>query len=292
MNSVRALLAEQLSANQSSSGERAAFAGHRARLTEFCARGAPLESELSLCVLGAGNANDLELASLAARFRAIHLVDLDPEAVERAIGRESEATRARLVPHAPVDISGALDRIERWASLRVTPEELAEHAEATARALLAKLGGPFDVVLSACLLTQMQLGVLSVLGDRHPLFEAVRYTLSLTHLAVLSRLTRPSGRALLVTDLTADSIAPEIALAEESELAGLVPRLVAEGRVFQVAQPELLREMARDNPTLSAELEFLPTFDAWRWQNGRARVFLVCALEAHRNLHRSEKRAD
>jgi hypothetical protein len=138
----------------------------------------------------------------------------------------------------------------------------------------------------------MQLGVLSVLGDRHPLFEAVRYTLSLTHLAVLSRLTRPSGRALLVTDLTADSIAPEIALAEESELTGLVPRLVAEGRVFQVAQPELLREMARDNPTLSAELEFLPTLDAWRWQNGRARVFLVCALEAHRNLHRSEKRAD
>jgi hypothetical protein len=282
MATVRDVLAEQLDANRSSAGERERFASHRARLTELCERGVEAGSELSLCVLGAGNANDLDLDRLATRYRRIHLVDLDAEAVAGALGRASETTRPKLESHAPVDVSGLLDRLERWQRLEVTPEELAGHPEQTARRLSTELAGPFDVVVSACLLTQMQLGVLSVLGDRHRLFEAVRYTLTLSHLRTLTALARPGGRVLLVSDLSASEIAPAIATAEDAELDALVPKLIAAGQVFQVAQPKLLRDMALDDPWLSGELELGPSLEVWRWQNGPRQTFLVYAFEARR----------
>src|SRR5436190_15167601 len=75
------------------------YAGHRQRVTaELLA----LPGD-RLCLLGAGNANDLDLEALAARFAEIHLVDLDPGALSRATGRQSPAARARLRSHAPVD---------------------------------------------------------------------------------------------------------------------------------------------------------------------------------------------
>jgi len=278
--SIREVLSEQLAANQSSAEERAAFASHRARLTELCLRGVSADAEPTLCVLGAGNANDLDLDSLARVYRAIHLVDLDSDALERAAARVTAATRERLVLRAPVDISGTLDRLERWASLQVTPEELGRHPLTTASNVNQKLGGPFSVVVSACVLTPLQLAVVSVLGDRHPLFEAIRYTVTLTHLYVLSRLTAPGGRALLVTDLTASDIAPDILGADDADLVHLIDPLVAKGQVFQVAQPALLREMAKDS--LASELELPPPSEAWRWHNGARRTFLVYALEGRR----------
>lgn len=282
MGNVREVLAEQLAANRSSATLRDDFKGHRARLTELCARNVPLGSELSLCVLGAGNTNDLELDELATRYRSIVLVDLDADALERASSRVSAATRARLVCRAPVDVSGLLGRLERWASLAVTAEELAGHAEAAAAELRSRLGGPFDVVLSACLLTQMQLGLLTVLGDRHPFFPAAKFTLTLSHLRTLCALTVPGGRLLLASDLTSDDIAPGILHCPSAELPALVERLVADGSVFEVANPRLLREIASDNPVLDAEVELSPALSAWLWRNGATRTFLVYALEGRR----------
>ena len=111
-----------------------------------------------------------------------------------------------------------IGRLERWAAMQVTPEELMRHAAEASNGLRARLAGPFDVVLSACLLTQMQLGLLTVLGERHPLFEAARFTLTLSHLRVLTALTAPGGRLLFACDLTADDIAPSIANAGAEDL--------------------------------------------------------------------------
>jgi hypothetical protein len=137
-------------------------------------------------------------------------------------------------------------------------------------------------VVSACLLTQLQLGLLTVLGDRHPLFEAARYTVSSTHLAVLSRLTSAGGRAVFVTDLSANDLAPEIEGADDGELPALVERLVAAGRVIRVADPRMIREIVSESPGLARELELLPGIEAWLWQNGASRTFLVYSLEARK----------
>jgi len=234
-------------------------------------------------VLGAGNANDLDLEALGARYRSIVLVDLDAAALERAVARQNAPTRARLACRAPVDVSGMLGRLARWQSSQVTPEELVELPSAVARELRFRVGGTFDVVLSACMLTQMQLGLLTVLGENHRLFEAARFTLTLSHWRALSELTVSGGRILLASDLTSNDIAPAILTTPEGELSALAERLASEGHVFQVAHPSLLRAMVKDDPVLAGELALRPELSAWLWQNGATRTFLVQTLEARRN---------
>jgi hypothetical protein len=156
------------------------------------------------------------------------------------------------------------------------------HPQATAKTLLQATGGPFDVVASTCILTQIQLAPVTVLGDAHRLFEAVRHTLTVTHLRVLHALTRPGGKALFVTDVSADRIT---SLPEDDDVTNFVPLvslLVLERNVFQVAQPELIRAAVKDDPLLSRELTASQVLDAWFWLNGPKNRFLVYALELSR----------
>src|SRR5262245_52670297 len=136
-------IARQKRSNSNAAQLLDAFASHRQHLTDLLlARGAAaasLEGGPRLCVLGAGNCGDLDLEQLASRYRSIHLVDLDPEALERARERHDAGTRARLVPVAPLDLSGALEPLERWRKRQVTPEQLLAHPERTARGIARAL---------------------------------------------------------------------------------------------------------------------------------------------------------
>jgi hypothetical protein len=235
-------------------------------------------------VLGAGNCNDLDLARLAEHYAEIHLVDIDADAVRRAIERQDEAVRKKLRAHAPLDLSGLVDRLERWKAFQVTPDELIAHADVTSQHASNTLGAPFDVVLSACVLTQMQLMVVNVLGDTHRLFEAVRHTLTLTHLRTLAHLLSPGGRALLATDVTSDRIAALGTSSAEEDLMALLVQLVAKGQIFQVAHPEQLVRMTMDDPVLARTLSPPRPVGIWRWQNGPEHEFLVYAIELLRPL--------
>src|SRR4051812_14797742 len=93
--------------NRNSDGCWQDFASHRTRQTELALQAGGGR----LAVLGAGNCNDLDLPALAERFREIHLVDLDREALERALGRQPPEVQQALVLHAPVDVTGALEKL-------------------------------------------------------------------------------------------------------------------------------------------------------------------------------------
>ncbi|MFO7180456.1 MAG: hypothetical protein DIU78_017280 [Pseudomonadota bacterium] len=284
MSSVVDAIAEQRAANRSSAALYDVFAVHRERLTRLVHDAAPGGR---LCVLGAGNCNDLDLERLARRYREIHLVDLDPESLERACERQASEVRARLVRHAPVDLSGLVACIERWARFQVTPQEMIAHADVTCEAVVRAVGEGFDVVLSACMLTQMQLMVVDVMTDRHPLFEATRHTLSLTHLRTLVRLQAPGGRGFLATDLSSERIAPFGSVTAADDLRPLMDRLLATGAVFQVAHPGVLGTIAADDPKLRREAVVSEPLDVWPWQNGTAGLFLVYALGVSRRPSQS-----
>src|SRR5882672_99502 len=101
----RAQRAEQ-TANQDTRDLWERYRGHRERVTAAILALAPGGSAARggrLCLLGAGNANDLDLEALAARFDEVHLVDIDSAALARTTGRQSPAVRATLHAHAPVD---------------------------------------------------------------------------------------------------------------------------------------------------------------------------------------------
>ena len=67
-----------------------------------------------LCLLGAGNCNDVLLDQLAQRFGTIHLVDIDGAALDRARARQSPEVRNRLVLHPGVDLTGLLGQLDAW----------------------------------------------------------------------------------------------------------------------------------------------------------------------------------
>jgi hypothetical protein len=277
MSLAEAELEEQRSNNRSALPYRDEFAGHRTRLTDLVVRAAPERGRL--CVLGAGNCYDLDLPRLARSYTEVHLVDIDEEALGAAVARQDEETRARLVLHAPVDLSALQGRLENWAQMRVTEQELVNQPRLGAAEIGQAIGGTFEVVVSACVFTQMQLWLVRVLSDQHPLFEAARITLSVTHLRTLGALLAPGGRALFVTDSSSDLIAPLDELSKKLSPLHMVEQLTLSGAIFQVTDARLLAQLVKDDPVLRKQLAVSGPTDAWLWRNGPERQLLVYALE-------------
>jgi hypothetical protein len=229
-------------------------------------------------VLGAGNAYDLELERLLTLFAEVHLVDIDAAAVARARERVPQGPRARLFVHAPLDLSGMFENLERWGKMQVTAQEVAAAPAAGARRIAAALPGPFEVVVSTCLLTQLQLSLLQLIGDQHRLFVALREFLTLTHLRTLAALSKPGGRALLVTDLCDAALFPAGRPQDDADLAPLMRELVAAGHVIHSAHPELIRITLGDDPLLARAFGAAELSEPWLWQNGPERRFLVYGM--------------
>lgn len=278
-SSVAAEIEEQRGSNASAVPHFDAFAGHRERLTELALSGVSAEAGARLCVLGAGNCYDLDLGRLAGVFREIHLVDLDPAALARARDRVAAADRAKIACHAPIDLTGLFDRLERWRSFQVQPPELFEHPGRTARAIAEKLPGPFDVVLSACVLSQMQLAALNVMSSGHRLFEPVRQLINLAHLRTLAALVAPGGRAVLVNDVASDQDYALGGVSDGGDLRALLAELVSAGKVIFAVRPDLLAWAVREDPVLSRSITLSEPLAAWLWHNGPERIFLVYATE-------------
>lgn len=276
------LIDEQRQANESTRSLFDSYLEHRLQTTRLALESARPGVSATLCVLGAGNCLDLDLAQLAERFTAVHLVDIDRAALEGAHARQAPAVQARLVLHAPVDLSGLLDKLERWGRMEVTEAELLAHHEGTARALAAQIG-LHDVVLSASCITQMQLSVLQALGDAHQLFDAVRHVLAATHLHTLHALTKPGGRALLVTDVLSSSRYAALAtLPPETNLLKLLSQLMTAEQMIYIARPGLFHLLQREDPRLRQDSTLSAPFAAWLWQNGPLERFLVYAMALDR----------
>jgi hypothetical protein len=283
MKRVEQQFEDQRASNQSGLPHFEAFRGHREAVTRVLTGSGQGGGE-RLCVLGAGNAYDLDLEQLLTQFAETHLVDIDAAALARARERVPEGPRSRLLAHAPLDLSGMFQDIERWRRMQVTPQELMAAPAAGAQRIAAALPGPFDVVASTCLLTQLQLSLLQLLGDTHQLFVALREFLTLTHLRTLAALTKPGGRALLITDLCEAAAFPAGRPRDEADLAPLMAELVAKGNVIHSSHPELIRATLLDDPVLKRCFGEAQVSAPWLWQNGPTHRFLVYALTIPRKI--------
>src|SRR5690349_18868166 len=95
----------QVAFNATSRDQWEAFAEHRRCLTALLAREA-IAGRSRLCVLGAGNSNDL--TALLAAHREVHLVDIDSEALLRGAARQGVAKHPRLHLHGGLDLTATL----------------------------------------------------------------------------------------------------------------------------------------------------------------------------------------
>jgi hypothetical protein len=283
-STLASAVAEQIESNKSALGHEATFAEHRARLTHEILERAPASGRGRLCLLGAGNANDVDLEALVMRFAEVHLVDIDPDAVIRAIARVPPPGCAQLVAQAPLDVSGMFNRLDLWSREPPAAEALDPLVRAAAAHVTRSLPGPFDVVVSCSVLTQLQLVLVQVVGDANPRFEAMRDAFNRAHMRTLGALLAPDGVALLVTDLTGSQIYPPIDhLDEGADLGKLMSDVLAAGSFIYAAHPGRLSAEMRRDPDLKKQFDVHFPIGPWLWRNGPSQSLLVYGLEIRRH---------
>jgi hypothetical protein len=271
---VRAQRAEQ-SGNRETRDLWERFEGHRQRVTAEILALAPGGNDARggrLALLGAGNANDLDLEALAARFDEVHLVDIDPAALSRATGRQSAAVTAKLRSHAPVDLSGLYQQLGRRPRL---PPDDAMVTAGTAE-VIRQLPSELDVVASCCVLSQMSWALQHLASPDGMPVPALEQALLRIHLRAILRVIRPTGAALLVSDLTSSLFYPPLAeLAPGENLRALVEQLAAQRVAYTVCNPELVR-LILDHDAELAGTCLPPTLgEPWLWTGPKALTYLV-----------------
>jgi hypothetical protein len=255
------------------------YAGHRERLTDALIASSKPGARVGL--LGAGDCNDVDLKRVAAHSSEIHLVDLDKAALAGAALRQSPAVRARIHLHAPVDLSGFENRLKRWKREAPTRRDL-DATGAAALASVARLPGPFDLVVSSCVLTQMSFRLRDALGDSHPALPAARLALVRTHLATLLGLTALGGSALLVTDLTSSTAFPLEAPRDGRSWFDLMGDIVERGACYHAANPNVIEEIVEVDPVLREMTADPELLEPWLWTGAFERTYFVYALRFRR----------
>ena len=266
------MLAEQQSRNRENRGLWESMAPHRRRVTREVLRLAPKER---LCVLGAGNCNDLDLAELRATFAEVHLVDLDGEALALGIERQGMTNDAGIRLHPGVDVSGL--RELGHAAGAATDAATVSHVIGTYRARFGATGVPrCEAVVSCCMLSQLIETLVKLLGAAHPRLKDLVVELREAHLDLLLERTLEGGSVLFISDIVSSDTAPELLSCPDMGLAKLRDDLVARNNYFHGTNPHLIER------SLNARATRIERRPPWRWPLG-ARSFLVTAIRAERS---------
>jgi hypothetical protein len=265
----RARLA-QASHNEGGASNWASFTPHRDRITGLLRA---VQRAEGLCVLGAGNGDDLDLPALVREFGEVHLVDLDGAALARAHARVPAPLAGRVILHRNVDLTGLLDSVERWGE---DDQLLAHQAERAAAAVAARLGRTFDVVLSSCVLSQLCTPFTRALARKAPEWKALMTVVGRTHLELVARLTRSGGSGIVLGDsyYGPAGSAPPPAPTWETLDAG-ARRALRDG-IMRLRDPDFLAELVA-GPPVRALMSSARLSEPWLWQVERA-IMLVYAL--------------
>jgi len=257
------------------------YAAHRAKLTDAIVKSAGGAAG-RLCILGAGRCNDVDLERLLRTFSEIHLVDNDKAALAQAVARQDPAARPRITTHE-LDLSGLSEkRLKKWERETPSLEDVEEAAISTIESIAESLGGPFEVVVSACLLTQMSFALRDALGEKHPMLGPIRLSLMVTHLTTLFELTAVGGTPLFVSDLVSSSFYPLDDLPAERSLVDVMGDVVEAGSYYYAANPNLVRDLARQNELFCDRITEPELLDPWLWTGPFDRTYLVYALRFQR----------
>jgi hypothetical protein len=200
-----------------------------------------------LCVLGAGNCNDLDLRTLEADFAEVHLVDLDREAIEAGVERQLLCGSTLLVVHAPCDLSSGS---------------------------VPCLRGPFDLVLSAGLITQMFQYVEDLGQERDATVQAV-LALRRRHFRMLFDLASPHGTIILVTDVVSTATAPQLRNCAENQLSAVLAELIESRNFFTGANPAAIWKELTEDSEFVMRSHSIESSGPWLWPVTAAHEYLT-----------------
>lgn len=236
---------------------------------------------MRLLVLGAGNCNDLELATLIAHVDELHLVDLDAESLEAGVAHQQMQHVETVRRHGGVDLSGVLPWVDASSDLPFGDQAAQTQFMSHVRSFdpLATFGSaalpPFDVVASVCLLSQLLEPIVKAVTPQQPLHLPLVQTVRRRHLELLMQWLRPGGVGFFATDFVSSDTAPELAQVSEAELPALLQRLVREQNFFTGLNPNVIQQLLRGDSEWSSRLARVDSLAPWLWNLG-PRVYAVC----------------
>ena len=271
------LVVRQLRLNRETFDFWRLYRSHREAAANLISR-KPQPGSASLCILGAGNCNDLDLARFTSRFAQVHLVDLDRQAMDKGVQRQSPPAPGRIRLHGGIDLTGILKTLATWEPHRPKRESIA-HCIREARVFAGlPVLGRFDVVASMCLLSQIIDSVVSMTGPGAVPLELVR-ALRQRHLRLLAELLLPGGAGILVTDF-----ALERGGARQPQPASPPPGSApaSPGGDFLGTSPEELCALASNDPILRTQLCQARVSPSWLWRQNPHRTLRVCAIQFQR----------
>lgn len=268
------LVTRQLRLNRETLDNWRLYRSHREAVADLICR-PPQAASARLCILGAGNCNDLDLARFTGRFAQVHLVDLDRQAMAKGVQRQSPRAPGSISLHGGVDLTGILKTLVTWERYRPGRESIA-HCIREARAFAGlPFPGRFQVVASMCLLSQIIDSIVSVTGSGAVPEDLVE-TLRQRHLRLLAELLVPGGVGYLVTDFARERGGPRPAreTSPEPESAAVAP-----GNAFLGLNPRELRESVSDDAVLRNQVRQVRVSPSWLWRQNPRRTLRVCAIQ-------------
>ena len=291
------LVRSERDANQRTRDCWEAYTSHRQRITELvsdAARGVPMRP--SLCVLGPGNLNDLDLVAVLREFATVDLVDCDADAVQAAVNRQLKRSDsgARVRIHPSTDLSGVGFTDGACTLSRTTDidskliRRLAEASpplgdnEALRRRnepYGALLSSKYDVVASTCVLSQLVRRIHEDLQGDEAIERSVRRLVIDNHLKLVAALLKDNGRGLVVTDMAGSAAgAPEIAAAAESDIEELGNCLIQQRRYYSDLSPRELIDVTA-GAELAQHITPARATSFWRWKISDDVQYVCYALD-------------
>ena len=259
------------------------YAEHRHRVTQLLISARRTEND-RLCVLGAGNSNDLDLEALGSSFAEVHLVDLDTDALEFGMSRQQPSHSERFRLHGNTDVTGVAPVIGNWSPENPpTDRELQDFLVQSPQAAVPNLPAGFDVVISIGLFTQLIDSIVLAVGPNHPSFVNLVQSIRLRHLRLLVELLSPGGSAFLVTELVSSDTFPQLSEVRDNELGPTVSGLINQHNFFTGTNPVVLRSLFETDAIMAPLVSNVEVLPPWKWQF-IGRVYAVCAFHIRRSM--------
>ncbi len=277
----------QQSRNRESADAWTLYEPHRDRVTSLLLNALPSsatnkDSAPRICLLGAGNCNDVDLQQLVDRCQEVALVDLDADALQQAVERQQLPGHSAIRLQSGIDLTGIFDHLapDFATSEHGQTEQVAELTRLVESFSPSGLATGFDVVASVCLLSQLIDAVARRFPDPQvslPLLQAVRRR----HLRLLLEHCRPGGTAILFSEVVSSDTCPELATTSDAALPGLLANLMAAQNFFTGLNPGIILQELQSDASIKPLVAGVKPVAPWKWPF-LYRTYAVTAFVARR----------
>ncbi|QDV57145.1 hypothetical protein [Rosistilla oblonga] len=235
-----------------------------------------------LCVLGAGNCNDIDLPELADAYREVVLVDLDGDAMLRGVEKQFSGASS---PQRSAKIKTVVGDLTGISELLSQAVDAPQNIDSIVAAIEARLQQPpdglrterFDTVASVCLLSQLVHSVTETIGAHAQLLSIVQ-AVRRQHLHLLRHLMQPGGRGILITDFVSSLTAPQLPHVPNDQLPQYVRQLLNQQNFFTGLNPAVLAHQMQTDSQFADGLQRLQSTAPWIWDFG-PRQYAVCGFQ-------------